>query len=412
MQRDYDIIYFTAFRWDHPYSSVSFSFAKEFVKNNRVFYINLPYTFKDFIGSWKTDLGKIRRADFLKRKMRYETIPGHENIISAMPPPVFPINFLPKGSIYDTFLKYNNNVILNTIKQVIKDYNIKKYIYINCYNPHNLGFLPKSLNPAFNVYQCIDDITQDPWTNKHGLDLENNSVSQAEITVVTSRQLKRLKSRYTDSCYILHNAADISIFEKTRTETFEKPKELANINTQIIGFTGNLDHLRINYGLLKKIAEFHKDKTLLLVGPINSPEVTETGLDKMPNVIFTGSKDIRILPQYLQYMDVTIIPFSYNILTASIYPLKINEYLATGRPVVSTNFSEDIRSFSDVIYLADTDDDFLNLINKAIEENDTEKVNQRVEVANTNTWTARVEQFWGIVEDYSTKNAIKKEQLI
>ncbi len=410
--RDFDIIYYSAFRWDNPYSSVSFSFSKEFIKNNRVFYINPPYTIKDFGKSWKNDIGKARRSDFIKRKMRYEVIDGYENIVTAMPPPIFPINFLPKGKLYNYFMAYNNGVIEKTIRQVIKDHNIKKFIYINCYNPLNLGCLPDTFNPDLTVYQCIDDITQNEWTNKHGLSLENEAVKKADITVVTSRELHRLKSKFSDNCYILHNAVDNTIFQKTLITKFERPAELKGVTNKVIGFIGNLDNLRVNYPLLKKIAEHHKDKTLLLVGPINNTECAELGLDRMQNVIFTGSKDIRELPKYLQYVDCAIIPFLYSVLTASIYPLKINEYLAAGRPVVSSNFSEDIRSFKDVIYLADTDDDFLNHIDLAISENNQDLIEKRTAIAEQNTWTARVEEFWGIVGDYITKSAKEKERIL
>ena len=194
-------------------------------------------------------------------------------------------------------------------------------------------------------------------------------------------------------------AADLDIFEKTLNQKFDRPTEIKNITTKIIGFVGNLDDLRVNYPLMKRIAEVHSDKTLLLVGPINNTEVYELGMDKMPNIIFTGSKDIQDLPQYLQYMDVAIIPFLLNTLTKSIYPLKINEYLSAGRAIIASNFSEDIRTFKDVIYIAKSDEEFVDLIDQAIDEQSPEKIKQQVAVAHTNTWEARVNQVWEIVEN-------------
>src|SRR5690606_26999899 len=129
-------------------------------------------------------------------------------------------------------------------------------------------------------------------------------------------------------------------------ESFSKlkrPRELENIkDKKIIGYTGNICH-RINYDLLKTIAENNLDKIILLVGPINNQAFFNMRLNKMPNIITTGPKSIYDLPAYLKYIDCAIIPFLCNELTKSIYPLKINEYLAAGRPVVSTSFSEDLR---------------------------------------------------------------------
>src|SRR5690606_17805391 len=99
---------------------------------------------------------------------------------------------------------------------------------------------------------------------------------------------------------------------------------------------------------------------------------------------FAGPKPITELPRYLHYMDCTIIPFKCNELTKSIYPLKVNEYLAAGKAVVSTNFSEDIAEFKNIVYLAASHEEFINNIDKAIEEK-MSKVDERVKTAEGNT---------------------------
>ena len=405
MRKDIDIIYFTLFPWDHPYSSVSFSFSKEFIKNNRVFYINPPYSYRDFATSLNNTFTKQRMKDLLLHRMRYESPPQLEShphkdrFIAAMPPMVPPINFLSPGGFYKKMRKRNNQKVFNTIKKVIQDHQIKDYIFMNCYNPFYAGYLPReSFNPLLNIYQCIDDISENTYTVKHGWALEKEAIQNADVTIVTSRELRNLWQADAQEIHIVHNAADIDIFEKTLKEKYDRPEEIKNVKTPIIGFVGNLDDLRVNYPLMKKIAEAHQDKTLLLVGPINNTEVYELGMDKMDNIIFTGSKDIRSLPQYLQYMDVAIIPFLLNKLTKSIYPLKINEYLAAGRPVIATNFSEDIRTFADVIHIAENEEQFVNLIDPAINQHNEQSIQQQSAVAHSNTWEARVNQIWDIVE--------------
>jgi len=345
-------------------------------------------------------------SDLLLHKMRYENppqlekSPDKDNFLAALPPMVPPINFLSPGGMYKKMRERNNRKVLNTIKKVIKDNNIKDYIFMNCYNPFYAGYLPKDeFKPLLNIYQCIDDLSQNDYTVKHGLKLEREAIQNADVTIVTSRELRNIWKPDANEIHVVHNAADLAIFERTMNEKFEKPEEIKDIDTPIIGFVGNLDELRVDYPLIKKIAEQNTDKTLLLVGPINNNEVYELGIDKMPNVIFTGSKDINDLPQYLQYMDVTIIPFLLNKLTKSIYPLKINEYLAAGRPTIATNFSEDIRTFKDVIYIADSEDEFVEVINRALSERSPERIAEMKRVAHTNTWTARVNQVWDIVEN-------------
>ena len=444
-----DIVFFTLFRTDNPYSSISLSMAKELAKTSRVFYVNHPYSLKDLVtGLLRGDkMLRSRLPWLLTGRVRYEsveTIP--KNFVAAQPPLTLPINWLPKGRVYDFFQKINNGIILRAIRKTLRDHDVSNYVYINCYDTFFAGFLPKEMGATLSIYHCIDDITQNPYTAKHGLDLENEAVRNADVTLVTSTKLKKLKEaafvqphprplphwegrcrafREDTTVFVssplpmgeglgvglngrivtFFNAADVAVFQKVISEKYPRPAELEGRTGKVIGFIGNLDELRIDYVLLKKIALAHPDKTLLLVGPLNSSEPKMIGLDKMPNVIFTGSRRLEELPPLLQFMDCVLIPFLCNTLTESIYPLKINEYLAAGKPVVSTSFSEDIRSFADCIYLAESRADFINLIDEAIFENDLGLVQRRFERANSNTWEARIRQFWEIVESRTQKTS-------
>lgn len=407
MYPDLDIIYFTLFPWENAYSSVSLSFTREFQKSNRVFYINHPYSLKDFLKEWNTPHAKKRRKNMLLNRMQYETVPGMENVVAVHPPLTLPINWMSPGKNYDRMWEFNNEIVVNTIRQVVKDYNLKNYIFLNCFNPYYAPVLPPDLKPKLNVYTCIDDMYEEEYTAKHGARLEEEAMRQADVAFVTSHNLHRLKKHLNPNTHILHNAVDITIFEKALEGPLPRPKELKGVTGKIIGYTGNINEYRLNYSIFRKLAEQHPDKTLCIVGPLNSETYKEYGLDKMPNVILTGGKNIKELPAFLQHFDVTIIPFVLNKLTASIYPLKINEYLAAGKPVVATNFSEDIRTFAKDIYIAQDEENFVQLIDQAIAEDSEEKIAARAVTARKNTWTERVRQFWGIIG----KHLPKKEKM-
>ncbi len=341
---------------------------------------------------------KARRSKMLSNQMRYETIPELPEVVAVHPPLSLPINWLPQGKIYGQLHNFNSGIILKTIHRVIRDFKLKNFIYLNCFNPYYAGVLPPEFGARLNIYQCVDDMTQDAYTARHGARLEEQVIADADIAFVTSRNLHRLKKHLNPNTFILHNAADTSIFEKALTKLLPKPLELEGVKGKIIGFMGNLNEYRIHYPLLRKLAAHHKDKTLVLVGPLNSGDYREYGLDRMPNVILTGGKHISELPAYLQYFDVAIIPFVLNKLTASIYPLKINEYLAAGKPVIATNFSEDIRSFEKDIYLAENEEEFVRLVDRAIAEDNDARISSRVATARLSTWSERVKQFWEVVD--------------
>ncbi len=393
-----DIIYFTLFRTDNAYSSVSLSLAKELSKNHRVFYVNHPYSIKDVINHSAKDKDSVQGTFSLKT--RYEQVEGSNNLVSIIPPNTLPINWLPKIKIYDFLNAMNEKQMNRSLANVIEKYQIKDYIFINCFDPYFYNSIPIQFKPLVNIYQCIDDLGVDAYTIKHGIRLEDKAIKDADLVMVTSIELKKRCLPHNENVVISNNAVDISIFRRVLEEKFDRPKELKNIKTKIIGFVGNLDHLRIDYELLKKIAEYHHDKTLVLIGPLNNNFYKEVGLDKMSNIKFLGSKNIKELPNYLQYMDCTIIPFLKNKVTKSIYPLKINEYLGAGRAVIATDFSEDILSFSDLIYIGYDHQDFIEKIDQAINENNESMIRKRLDKASRNTWSDRVVEFWEMIENH------------
>ena len=413
MRKKYDLIINTLFRSDNAYSSVSLSFGKEMAKTHRVFYINHPYSLKDIWDLRRDDKLKQRLPKILRGGIAYEKLDEiPENFIIATPPPTIPINFLENNGLYKTLNKYNRNVLLKTVKQVIADNDIKDFIYMTCYDPFFAPVLPKEIGAALSIYQCIDDISTEAYMAKHGVRLEEQAARDSDITLVTSTNLCKFYKQFQPETHIIHNAVDISIFKNLYYRDVERPAEIKNVKTKIIGFTGNLDNIRLDYRLMRRLAEGHPDKTLLLVGPINSPEVYSEGLDKMPNVILTGAKTIYEVPNYLKFMDVVILPSLLNKMSLSVYPLKINEYLAAGKSAIATSFSDDIRSFQPHIRIADSHDHFVQLIDEAIADYPEHKVRARMAIGESNTWADRVKEFWAITDAYFEKKEKKQTELV
>ena len=413
MNTNCDIICFTLSRWDAAISSPSLSLAKEFAKNNRVWYIEHPYSYKDYWKEKDTAAVLSRKEALLTGENMYTNPPAlPPNITIVTSRLTLPINFLPGGFLYDRLSHFNDGIILKTIRRLIKDRGLKDFIYINFFDPYFVRKLPPDIKALRTVYQSMDDISQVAYSKKHGERLEEEIIRNFDYTLCTSRELTRLKLRFSPNVYFSPNAVDIEIFEKALREKLPKPKELESIRGKIVGFTGSIEY-RSDFELLKQIVTYHRDKTIFFVGPINTQDPVIEELKKMPNVLFAGPRKITELPAFLQYFDCAIIPYRKNALTRSIYPLKINEYLAAGKPVISTNFSEDIKSFAPVAYIVDTEEEFLQAIDKAIAEDDDKRRQARLDVARENTWGVRVRQFWDIIskEPLPGKDWPKKEAL-
>ncbi len=398
VNRNCDIICFSLSRWDSPISSPALSLAKVFAKNNRVFYVEHPYSWKDYFSERKQPHVQSRKKALLAGKNIYtnpSSLPSNLTIVTTKL--TLPINFLPAGFLYNALAAYNDKIVLKAIRQTIRDFGIKEFIYINFFDPYFVQKLPADIKPLRSIYQSMDDITQVAYSHRHGTRLEEKTISNFDITLCTSKELTRQKSAFSPRVYFHPNAADINIFNKAANETLPRPPEMNGITQKIIGYTGSIEY-RSDFELLKKIADYHKDKILFFVGPIQTEEHKAVGLDKMPNVIFAGPRKITELPNYLQYFDCVLIPFRKTTLTKSIYPLKINEYLAAGKPVIATHFSEDIYTFREVAYVVDSHEEFVAAIDKAISENDEARKQARMQVAAQNTWEARVAQFWEIIQ--------------
>jgi teichuronic acid biosynthesis glycosyltransferase TuaH len=397
---DCDIIMLALPRWDGQYSSTAYSLAQALSAHTRVFYIDNPFTFKDYLKQRDSAQLKKRKSALISGKEIFcNPVPGNNSLVAVTPELIYPINWLPEGRVYDALAKINDVIVFKAILQTLESYSIKKFIFINSFNPLFGRFFPKSFSPLLTIYHCVDDISKSEYISKHGTRLEREAVKKADFTLVTSMELKRLKEKDSPKVYYHPNAANVNLFQQGFILKPAKPAELQVIpeGKKVIFYMGNICH-RLDYDLLGKIAVKHSDKYLVMVGPRTNENYKKAGLDSMPNVIFTGRKILQELPAYVAYSDCCIIPFLCNELTRSIYPLKINEYLSGGKPVVTTDFSEDIVNFAKVAYVSSSHEAFLGNIQQAIDTDTVEKAKARVAYASSNNWEARADQLLELVK--------------
>jgi teichuronic acid biosynthesis glycosyltransferase TuaH len=405
----YDILMIALPRWDGKYSSTSYSLAKELSAVTRVFYFDNPFTIKDLLLNWQTKQIKTRlRAFFLGKNIFKHPDPDYPNLIVVIPPLVLPINWLPQGRLYRFLLRLNDLFLKRAVTKTLNVHYVSDFIYINSFNPFYGNFSVLPYHPKLFVYQTVDNISQSEYIAKHGTYLESEIAKKAHLTIVTSTELKKLMQAYSSNVLLLPNAADISHFNRAVKEKLPRPFELKGIpiDTKIICYVGNICQ-RLDYELLKRIALENEEKILLLVGPKSIDKYKEVGLEKLTNVIFTGSKFLSDLPSYLKHSHCCIIPFVVNTLTRSIYPLKINEYLAAGKPVVTSDFSEDIRQFSDIAYVSQSHDEFISNISIAIDSDNQDKIFARLNRAAQNDWKARAKDLTDILTLELTKNGFE-----
>lgn len=402
MLPSYDLFMFGITRPDSTLSSVSIGMAKEWSKTNRVFYFDRPYSFKDLPEVWNLPSFAERKKSFLKPTNVYKELKGKDySFIQVTPRLSLPLNFLPEGKLYHFLNRYNNFLVLESMKEVIRDFQVKDYLYFNSFLPVQVPFIPKDfpLPTLASVYQSNDEMSEEPYIARHGVAAEAVAIKNCDIPIGTSTRLcERHAAASGRKVHLVANGADFSTFERALFKDLQKPEAMIGFDKPVIIYTGHYSDLRLDHDLVIRITKEFPEHEVVFVGTYVKEDVERFGLNQIPNLHFLGSQPIEALPAYLRHSKVAIIPYKCNNLTSGIYPLKVNEFLAAGIPCVSSNFSKDIAAFSDVIYLADTHEEFIEGIKKGLAENPSKQLERRLACAQSNSWRKRIEELEALVE--------------
>lgn len=383
-------------KYDGPFESTSFISAKHLAKNNKVFYIEYPATYKDYL-KHKNEPEFIKRRDLYNRKSDGLLATEIGNLQILIIPLLLSINFLPEGFFYRFLLKYNEALIAKRIKIIIEKYKIKEFIFINSFNIYypNIG---KLIPSTLNVYHCVDPIIID-FDTKHGFKSEQIILNKSDLVICTSKQLYKEKKEHHPHTYFIPNAADISHSQKARNKNTPIHKKLMDIKKPIIGYFGNIER-RIDYHLLDQVFHSNLDKNFVLVGPYTKEFIPDNWYTAS-NIYLIGQVPFAKMPSILKGFDVAIIPFKQDQVSDTIFPLKLFEYLGSGKPIVSTSFNPDLKEFTHntVKYCADAKE-FSDAIIDALENDSLEKINNRVAIAEENTWEKRMGEFSDLLAHY------------
>jgi len=164
----------------------------------------------------------------------------------------------------------------------------------------------------------------------------------------------------------------------------------------IFGFVGALQSC-IEYDYLEAAAKTRPDWSFVLIGK-EKPGVDLSVLHSMPNVHFLGLKPNEQLPQYLAHFDACLNLFAKSDLSKDVSPLKFYEYLATGRPIVSTKQPDQILQYAPLIEIADSPEEFITACEQSRSDTTPERTSARIEAGRACSWDSRVSQMCGILE--------------
>ncbi|WP_167568676.1 glycosyltransferase [Brevibacillus migulae] len=232
------------------------------------------------------------------------------------------------------------------------------------------------------IYDCMDDHAGFSTNSVEMLSSEKSLIVKADLVVTSSQLLYEKVKTQNKSTILVRNAGEYDHFA-SRPLAFSE--EIEKITGPVIGYYGAISEW-FDIQLIEQLAKRNPKWTFVLVGDTFGCDTSRA--EQLPNVVFTGEKPYTVLPQYLHCFDVCVIPFLVNDLTLATNPVKVYEYLAAGKPVVSTRLPE-LEMIRDYVYLASSVEEFEQSINQALTKQDLQKAEMRKEFALDNTWHAR-----------------------
>jgi len=245
------------------------------------------------------------------------------------------------------------------------------------------------------VYYCIADFYQ-LGNPKKVRKTENELIKKSDLIFVQGEFLKDRCRQFNKNVHIFPFGVNTEAFSE-KPHNYTVPEDMKNITHPIIGYVGGL-HRHVDFDLIRHIAQVHPQWSIVMVGPVQADIERISGLK---NVFLIGKKEFLLLPQYVQTFDVGIIPYEVNDYTRTVFPTKLNEYHAMGKPVVSTALPE-VVSFNKangaLVSIASTNAEFMDQLSRALSDNDSATCQKRIESAMQNTWSARIEKMSELIE--------------
>ena len=386
-----DFIFFATADWDTPYLTNKQHMAKEFARiGHRILYI-------ESVGIRKPKI--ISGIDLKRIFFRFfRGIRGPKKVdlninVWVLSPLVFPFAH---GNKWIKF--FNQSVMKWQMKCFIERHGFTNP-FIWTYHPYILDVIK---NLALNnklIYHCVDDLSAVPGVDKISFNLEEKRLlKKADIVFVTSKHLMKKCLQHNKDTYYFTNVVDFEHFS-TNKKNVSIPRDLKEISEPRIVIAGALSEFKIDFKLLDLIISDNAQYSFVFIGSEiegqNNKILKKISL--LTNTYFLGYKAYKELPHYLQNMHIALMPIIKNSYTRSMSPMKLNEYIASGLPVISTdvNFLEDYKLAKEIILIKDFSK-FSKICTKLLNQGKISAFKAR-KIIGENTWQERVGKMLKII---------------
>jgi glycosyltransferase involved in cell wall biosynthesis len=222
------------------------------------------------------------------------------------------------------------------------------------------------LHPDAIVYDCMDELSAFKNAPPELAVLEGSLLKRADVVFTGGHSLYEAKQHLHHNIHAMPSSVDAKHFGSARSISVD-PADQRELPRPRLGFFGVLDE-RLDLPLLRGIAEARPAWQLVMIGPV--VKIDPADLPRLPNIHYLGAKRYDELPAYLAGWDLALLLFARNGATRFISPTKTPEYLAAGKPVVSTSIRDVVTPYGDreLVRIADTVEDFVHACANALRE--------------------------------------------
>lgn len=328
-----DLLVFSHLRWDFVFQRPQHLLTRH-AKHRRVFYFEEPV-----FGMTEVPRLHLRETS--------------ENVLVVIP--YLPSNIDPEKM---------EAAMIDLVDELVYEEELIDYS-VWYYTPMALGF-SRHLEPRAVIFDCMDELSLFRGAPQSLIDKEAELMKLADVVFTGGHSLYEAKKHAHHNIHAFPSSIDYNHFSQARQRLIE-PDDQINIPHPRIGFYGVIDE-RFNTDLLLQVAELKPDYHFVIVGPL--AKIDEKDLPRLPNIHYLGKKDYHALPLYLAGWDCAMMPFALNDSTKFISPTKTPEFLAAGKPVVSTSIRDVIHPYGNnrMVRIADTPEDFIDAIDLSMDE--------------------------------------------
>ena len=256
------------------------------------------------------------------------------------------------------------------------------------YSPMVAPAMLGKFDTAAVVYDCMDELAKFRFAPPDLPTREATLLGAADVVFTGGYQLFTRKQRHHRNVHLYGCGVDLAHYAKARDPETQIPADIASLPRPILGYFGVIDE-RLDYGLIESLARAFDSGSVVMIGPY--AKVDPATLPMRPNLHWLGQRDYADLPAYTKGFDACLMPFALNDATENINPTKTLEYMAAGKPVISTAVADVVRHFAPIVHVGHTHVEFIELAARACSQPDAELIARGIKRAGGATWDAIVE---------------------